>query len=225
MNFLKKPGRKISICVISSFVLFGCIVSNSRNTRRESDYSNFTPVNDNTGIYWNPVRKMKDYNAFFVAPVEVYPNPQSKASPDGKKIFEAWAEKFRQKSIDSLKDDYPLVDKPAKGVLTISISIVDIKPFTWLKKPDGTRYLRADTTLKGTRFDLGCVDSKTKELVFALTTRLGGENYMAYKNSDLLPKIDESFGEWLKLVRFMLDRSWKQPRHLEPLSPSPTPSK
>lgn len=188
---------------------FGCVFPETRNTRRSADYSDFSAVDETTLVYWNPARKVRDYKKFFVAPVDFYGNPQVKVSPQNRGIYTEWAGKFRQKSIATLKNGFNVVDKPAAGVLKIKVDVVDIKPFVWLRKPDGTRYLRTDTVLKGTKFEVSCLDGKTKETIFASVTLFGGEKYMAYQDPALLPNVEEAYDQWLKFLRIMLEKSKK----------------
>ncbi len=216
---------KISLTLLIPFFLFaGCIVTPSRNTRDISDYTGFLPIDENTMIYWNPQKKIRDYKKFFLENIEVYPNPRKKINPEDRTLFTNWEPVLYEKTRENLKGRYPWMDAPGKNILSVKIRIYDIKPFRWLTSATGTRYLKADTATKGSKFYVECFDGKTKELIFGLATLVPGENYMAFQDPELIPNVEEVYIQWLSFLRSMLNKSLEIPNPLIPDKPASSTS-
>jgi len=111
----------------------------------------------------------------------------------------------RMEMVQRSRKRYKIVSAPGPGVLKLEFEIIDIKPFVWLTKPDGTRYFRTDTVLKGSKFEVDCKDSVTGERIFALSTMYGGDDYLAYQDPWLLNNVEKAFNEWLAFLRERMD--------------------
>ncbi len=202
--------------LISCFavLLSGCVLRQEQplNSRYLGDYTGFQQVDfkAETLVYRHPTTRVTDYNKFMIAPVIVYENaPKIKES--NRPFYDDLADELHSKLVGIISKNYSIVKDPGPGVLLLEYAIVDIKPYTWMTKEDGTRYFRTDTTRKGSQFELDCRDSQSDERIFAISTRYVGKTYMAYANMSCLPNIQTAFDQWARFLDSLLARA-KQDR-------------
>lgn len=200
---------KRSYRIFCLVALTGCVLETipDRNGQFIADYSEFKKVDykAETWVYHHPTKRVANYSSLIVGAVQVYPNPQTKVKPATREEFEDFGERMRMEMVQRSRKRYKIVNQPGPGVLKVDFAIIDIKPFVWLTKPDGTRYFRTDTVLKGSKFEVDCKDSVTGERVFALSSLYGGEDYLAYKDPWLLNNVEKAFNEWLGFLRDRMD--------------------
>jgi hypothetical protein len=191
--------------------LTGCVLDTApdRNGQFIADYAAFKKVDykEETWIYRHPTKRVVDYSALIIGSVDVYPNPQKKIKSAAREEFDDFGQRMRMEMVQRSRKRYKIVNAPGPGVLKVNFAIIDIKPFVWLTKPDGTRYFRTDTVLKGTKFEVDCTDSVTGERIFALSSLYGGEEYLAYQDPWLLNNVEKAFNEWLSFLRERMDET------------------
>lgn len=201
--------------VLPALILSGCVLSQEapRNSRFFGDYSEFQPVDfkNETLVYRHPTTRVTDYNKFLIAPVSVYDNPNKKIKPINRPFYDDLALDFREKLVKLISKNYQVVSEPGPGVLRFEYAVVDIKPYVWYTRPDGTRAFRADTLLKGSKFELDCHDSLSGDRVFAISTLYPGNDYLAYSDLALIPNVQTAFDEWVKFLDGLVARA-KQER-------------
>jgi len=201
---MPKPYRLLLL-----FLLSGCVLDTmpERNGQFIADYSEFQKVDykEETWVYHHPTKHVADYSALLIGKVDVYPNPQKKIKSALREEFDDFGQRMRMEMVQRSRKRYKIVSEPGPGVLKVDFAILDIKPFVWLTKPDGTRTFRTDTVLKGTKFEVDCKDSATGERVFALSTLYGGDDYIAYQDPWLLNNVEQAFNEWLAFLRERMD--------------------
>jgi hypothetical protein len=187
----------------------GCVLSESpeRNGQFIADYAAFQKVDfkAETWVYRHPTKRVADYPALLIGSIAVYPNPQKKVGRAAREDFDDFGQRMRMEIVRRSKQRYKIVKTAGAHVLKLNFSIQDIKPFVWLTRPDGTRYFRTDTVLKGTKFEVDCTDSVTGERVFALSTLYGGDEYLAYQDPFLLNNVEQAFNDWLSFLRERMD--------------------
>jgi hypothetical protein len=201
---MKKPFQYLLL-----FALSGCVLDTvpERNGQFIADYSDFKKIDykAETWVYRHPTKHVADYSALIIGTISVYPNPEKKIKRATREEFDDFGERMRMEMVQRSRKRYKIVSAAGPGVLKVDFAIIDIKPFVWLTKPDGTRYFRTDTVLKGSKFEVDCKDSVTGERVFALSTLYGGDDYLAYKDPSLLNNVEQAFNEWLSFLRQRMD--------------------
>lgn len=193
----------------------GCVLDTvpDRNGQFIADYAAFTKVDykAETWVYRHPTKRVADYPSLLIGSISVYPNPPKKVKQATRDEYDDFGQRMRMEMVQRSKKRYQIVTQPGPGVLKLNFAIIDIKPFVWLTRPDGTRYFRTDTVLKGSKFEVDATDSVTGERVFALSSLYGGDEYLAYKDPWLLNNVEKAFNEWLAFLRERMDEIQPKP--------------
>ncbi len=200
---------KTSLRFLALLVFTGCVLDTvpDRNGQFIADYAAFQKVDykAETWVYRHPTKHVVDYSALIIGSVSVYPNPQKKIKNSVREEFDDFGERMRMEMVQRSRKRYKIVSAPGPGVLKLDFAIIDIKPFVWMTKPDGTRYFRTDTVLKGSKFEVDCKDSVSGERIFALSTLYGGDDYLAYQDPWRHNNVEKAFNEWLAFLRERMD--------------------
>lgn len=160
-----------------------------------------------TWIYRHPTKKVTDYKKFVIQPVIVYDNPSKKIKD--RTLFDEMEIGFTGDVIRTLKKDYTVVDDPGPQVLSIQITVVDIKPIVRLKNEAGNDTIRVDSEAEGSKIEVDCHDSLTNEQIFAMSRLYQGTAYTAYENPSLAPALEKTFDDWLQFFKARLDEAVK----------------
>ncbi len=207
-----KRNLLTKLSFISALALSSCVLHEQpRNSRFFGDYTDFQKVDfkAETLVFRHPTTRVIDYDKFLIMPVSIYDNPQKKIRDEDRPKYDALSENLRQKLVSVVSKHYQIVDEPGPGVLRMEYAVIDIKPYVWYTNKQGNRTFRADTLLKGSKFELDCHDAQSDERIFAITTLYPGDIYKAYENSDLIPNIESAFTDWSTFLSGLLDRAKK----------------
>jgi hypothetical protein len=207
--------------LLALIFISGCVeIHPPRNKRYSVDITQLKQEEliKDTWVYRHPDKKPTDYKLFIFDSVRVYENTAKKIRKENRPIYDAFAERLTGLSLSSFKKDYDIAKQAGEGVLEIEISIVDIKPIVHYINKDGNEAIRYDGTAKGTKFEMDCVDSATREPILAISTLYSGEQYAAHENLAYLGNLEKAYLEWSRFFKNRFDQATKKAS-----TPAPSP--
>jgi hypothetical protein len=205
---------------MSAATLFsGCVLKYpvERNSRFAVDISEMRKAEfmHDTWVYRHPSKRVRDYPAYWVSSVQVFPKPVKRISKAMRKRYELLAGRLDGQLKGLIHQNFAEATGPGENVLELKIAIIDMKPIVRTQR-DGNDVILTDTLSKGSKFELDAVDSKSGELIFAISTLLKGDNFAAIKDPALIPVLEKEFTSWLDFLVESLKKAKAEAADAEP---------
>lgn len=142
-----------------------------------------SPRDENTWMWRDDDRSLREYAALYVEPTLVYPAPASGMERLDQVRVKQFADAFREEIVAAVSPAYPIAAKPEAGVLWVRTAITIIDP--------AMSFFRAESALAqpgkgagGAAVEVEFLDGETKQRIAAVQTRAfadftgdrGGEN-------------------------------------------------
>mgnify|MGYP000234529784 CR=1 FL=1 len=169
-----------------------------------SDYSNLTPskIPDLKGAYTyrNKSKSLGIYKLVMLDPVKVHLREGAAGRKQSPEKLRDLAKFWENKILESLGDSFPVVNKPAWGVMRIRAAIVDATPNFPL-----TNGIDAPAVVGTTGIELEVLDSLSGEQIAAAVDSRPGKWYRLRNLTEEDGYAKNLLGEWAMLLRDGLD--------------------
>lgn len=173
------------------------------------DYSGMNPVPEDPSMLYGekPNVNWKKYTRLMIDPVVVYRAPKAKKAAKPEEL-QKLADYFRNEAITTLKDAYPVVDKPAPDVMRIRAAITDLDSANpWLNLA-ATAAIMLPVDMGGAAMEAEFLDSVTNERLCAVVDRKEGSPLSLTEFTGAYTEWGHAkgaFKAWIKLLKESLD--------------------
>ena len=177
------------------------------------DYSGLEPDPTDSSLLWFEVDDFNwlDYNGVMLDPLVVYLSPKAENRQIETDQIRALADYFEEAVRAELKEDYPIVDEAAPGVLRIRAALTDLRPANPAVNVVTALAVPVRFDLGGAAIEVEFLDPTSGERLAAMVDRKAGSRMKAWQGFSKWGDARSSFRKWAKELKVALETNPEPP--------------
>lgn len=196
--------------ILSSYVTTKCTSKEIAITRGFlRDYAKLKPLPEDPKVlyYERPNVNWKKYTKLLLDPIMVYYSPAAKDQHIHPDELKKLTDYFRNAVIEAVKDAYPVVDKPGRGVLRIRAAITDVIPTNPFVNIVTVATSLTPVDIGGAAIEAEFLDSLTNERLMAIVDRKKATPLDLVEGFTKWGHAEAAFKAWATELREALDEA------------------